>query len=73
MQEDVCEQVAPAKDQSQPETSTEDATPVEEDAKQDLSEDQLIAQIENLRANLSDESNDEELIAQIKSLLDGLE
>ena len=36
-------------------------------------EDQLISQIANLRANLNDESNDEELIAQIKLLLDGLE
>ena len=40
---------------------------------QSSAEDELISQIESLRANLTDESNDEELIAQIKFLLDGLE
>lgn len=45
----------------------------QEDSSQQNAEDQLISQIESIKGNLSDDSNDEELIAQIKALLDGLE
>lgn len=45
----------------------------QEDSFQQNAEDQLISQIESIKGNLRDDSNDEELIAQIKALLDGLE
>lgn len=55
------------------EETQEEKQPAQDNDSQQNAEDQLISQIENLKGNLNDQSNDEELIAQIKALLDGLE
>lgn len=55
------------------EETQEEKQPAQDNDSQQNAEDQLISQIESLKGNLNDQSNDEELIAQIKALLDGLE
>lgn len=68
--QETAEEVA---EQPVEEIQEEDQQPAQDNDSQQNAEDQLISQIENLKGNLNDQSNDEELIAQIKALLDGLE